>query len=205
MTRGGKQSHWNLSWYEMSNFLNKKTQLSQKSPNGRNLTWSNFAKLVEPWALPGSGLWCILIISLGGQRKSDIDRCASYRAQAHPPSHPPAPHPQEVSRNYGWISISPPSGSSDHGAESLMTNTYFLTLERGFSITETTLIITRFPRGFSSLHGLCWEFRGFLIFPCWSTKFQQFQECLRLNTFDQMKRLSEAFSFELSRRLWPPA
>ena len=136
------------------------------------------------------------------------DRCASYRAQAHPPSHPPAPHPQEVSRNYGWISISPPSGSSDHGAESLMTNTYFLTLERGFSITETTLIITRFPpwiNRFSSLHGLCWEFRGFLIFSCWSTKFQQFQECLRLNTFDQMRRLSEAFSFELSRRLWPPA
>ena len=144
-TKWGKQSHWNLPWYEMPYFLNIKTRLSQKSPNGRNSTWSNFVKIVEPWALPGSGLWCILIIALGGQRKSDIDRCVSYRAQAHPPSHPPAPHPQEVSRNYGWISISPPSGSSDHGAESLMTNTYFLTLERGFSITETTLIITRFP------------------------------------------------------------
>ena len=31
--------------------------------------------------------------------------------------------PQEVSRNYGWISISPPSSSSGRGAESLITST----------------------------------------------------------------------------------
>ena len=132
-------------------FPKYKNTIVSKIPKWPQSNMIKFRKF--SWALPGSGLWCILIISLGGQRKLDVDRCASYRAQAHPPS-----HPQEVSRNYGWISISPPSGSSDHGAESLMTNTYFLTLERSFSITETTLIITRFPpwiNRFSSLHGLC--------------------------------------------------